>query len=413
MAVLQGRTREQLRVSVGRNLMGPRFHVSSTTSAGSDTTSVIDTRIKSGADDNNGGWVVSTSGDNDGEIRRVTDDNGSGDLTVDAFSNNVPSGMTFELWEESYSPDAVHAFFDQAMINATGRFYDPIVDLTLHGDNVQRRFDMPSNVSMISRIDRRSYVASTDVHLCDRKFDETEDSDITQTVDTEDKKEGSAALKLTVAVGLAAGDFISDSITSTDMSDRTHLEGWIKSTVALSAADYKIHLDNGTVTADGNDKESLSIPAVSSTLTWTHFRIALANPLDDTAIVSVGLEMNVDKGAHTVWLDGIKAIHDDTQKWSEIPRHTWRIDKPNTEILFEMPPPYSLIRLSGGDKPALLTADSTATEVPDQYIIAYATARALLTSERKETDADVVFWLNEEKRQLRNLPVLTNVRAVS
>ena len=68
MTGTQGRTREQLRRSIGRNLIGHRLIVSKATSAGDETGSVDDTLF--GGDDNyNGWWIVVKAG----EIRRVSD----------------------------------------------------------------------------------------------------------------------------------------------------------------------------------------------------------------------------------------------------------------------------------------------------------------------------------------------------
>ena len=73
MAVIQGRTREQLRQSVGYNLGAMR---TSTASGGSTTTIVDNTIVAGGNDRFNGRWLVLQDADastNDGLIRRVTD----------------------------------------------------------------------------------------------------------------------------------------------------------------------------------------------------------------------------------------------------------------------------------------------------------------------------------------------------
>ncbi len=69
-------------------------------------------------------------------------------------------------------------------------------------------------------------------------------SDITQSLDTKDNKQGTQALKLVMAAGLSAGDFVTDSITSADFSGYDTIEMWIKSTVATSAGNLKLLLDD-------------------------------------------------------------------------------------------------------------------------------------------------------------------------
>ena len=68
MTGTQGRTREELRKSIGRNLIGHRLIVSTATSAG-DETSLIDDTLLGGDDNYNGWWIVAKAG----EIRRVSD----------------------------------------------------------------------------------------------------------------------------------------------------------------------------------------------------------------------------------------------------------------------------------------------------------------------------------------------------
>ena len=79
---------------------------------------------------------------------------------------------------------------------------------------------------------------------------------------------------------------------------------------------------------------------------------------------------------------------------------------------------YSLIKITGGDKPALLTADSTATEIPEEYIINKAVSLALLsTSGGPSTDPDAkrqlsAFFIEEATKARRTFPMLANVRVV-
>ncbi len=67
MAVLQGRTRAQLRQSIGYNLGA--VYVSSSSSGGT-TTTIVDNTLTGGDDDHNGKWVVFN--DADGTSGQVT-----------------------------------------------------------------------------------------------------------------------------------------------------------------------------------------------------------------------------------------------------------------------------------------------------------------------------------------------------
>ena len=421
MPVIQGRTREELRQHIGYALGA--LYVSSASTNGSTTTVVDNTLVLGGADNYIGHWVRLTSGDDDGAIRRVTDSAISSNVTtltvMPALSASSTSGDTYELWQGGYNPASIDDFINQTIIGATGNAYDPIENVELHGDGKQVRFDIPSNISMISRVDYRHKVSSTRIHACAATFDEATDSDFTQSLDTKDRKQGTQALKMVIAAGASAGDFVTDSITSKDISGYDTIEMWVKSTVATSAGNLKLLLDDTAACA--SPLETLSIPALSAD-TWTFVRMSLANPETDTAIISVGLEYDADLGAVTVWIDDISAVENDTAEWTTLPRHNWRIDKEARDLILGRDGHdgvgYSLIKLVGGDKPALLTSDSTATEIYENFIIANATNLALIsTSGGPATDPDAkrqlsAYWAAQAERSRRALPLLVNVRQV-
>ena len=421
MPVIQGRTREELRQHIGHALGA--LYVSSASTDGSTTTVVDNTLVLGGADNYIGHWVRLTSGDDDGAIRRVTDSAISDNVTtltvMPALSASSTSGDTYELWQGAYSPTSIDDFINQSLISATGKAYDPIENVELHGDGKQIRFDIPSNISMISRVDYRHKVSSTRIHACAVTFDETTDSDFTQSLDTQDRKQGTQALKMVIAVGASAGDFVTDSITSKDISKYDYIEMWVKSTVATSSGNLKLLLDNTAACA--SPLETLSIPALSAD-TWTFVRMALANPETDTAIISVGLEYDADLGACTVWIDDISAVENDTAEWTTLPRHNWRIDKEARALILGRDGHdavgYSLIKLVGGDKPALLTSDSTVTEVDENFIVANAINLALIsTSGGPATDPDAkrqlsAYWSAQAERARHSMPMLVNARHV-
>jgi hypothetical protein len=421
MPVIQGRTREELRQHIGYSLGA--MYVSSASTNGSTTTLVDNTLVLGGADNYIGRWVRFTSGDDDGAIRRVTDSAISSNVTtltlMPALSASSTSGDTYELWSGEYSPASIDNFINQAIIGATGNAYDPIEDISLHGDGRQTRFDIPSNISMISRVDYRHNVSSTRIHACATTFDEATDGDFTQSLDTKDRKQGTQSLKMVIAAGASAGDFVTDSITSKDLSKYDTIEMWVKSTVATSAGNLKLLLDNTASCA--SPLETLSIPALTAD-TWTFVRMSLANPETDTAIISVGLEYDSDIGACTVWIDDISAVQNDTAEWATLDRRNWRIDKEARDLILGRDGHdavgYSLIKIVGGDKPALLSSDSTATEVDENFIIAHATNLALIsTSGGPATDPDAkrqlsAYWAAQAERARRALPFLVNVRQV-
>ena len=419
MAIVQGRTRAQLRQSVGYNLGA--VYVSSASGNGSTTTIVDNTLI--GADDNhNGKWVIfNDASGNSGQTTRVSDyTSSSTTLTLSpAVDASSATSDTYEMWDDIYSPARVGEFINQAIIDATGHAYDPVEKLDLHTDGKSLRLDIPSGISMIQNVYYRDKVDFTRLHACASVFDESVDSDFTVALDTKDKKQGTQSCKFTIAAGASAGDLATDSITSKDISGYDYVEFWVKSTVATSAGNLKVHLDDTANCA--SPVESISIPALSAD-TWTFVRDKIDNPELCSAIISVGLELDSDLGACTVWLDDISAVSNDSAQWVKMPRNLWRIDKEAKDIVLDDyahgVARYNLLKLVGGDKPALLTSDSDTSEIDEQYIIARATALAFASaSGGPQTDPDnknnmAGFWMGLSSSARRAFPLLTNVRLV-
>ena len=420
MPAIQGRTRKQLRQSIGYNLGA--LHTGTAYDAGS-TTTLISLTFTGGDDTHNGKWVVvyDTSNSDNAETRLVSDYTSSAyRLTLgQALSFATAAGDTYELWDTPYNPDVIDEFINQAIMGAMGWVYDPIENISLHGDGHQTRFDIPSNISMISKIEYRDKVSSIRLHACSSTFDEKTDSDFTQSLDTKDKKQGVQSLKMVIASGASAGDFVTDSITSKNISGYDTIEMWVKSTVATSAGNLKLLLDD--TASCGSPLETLSIPALTAD-TWTFVRMSLANPETDTAIISVGLEYDADIGAATVWIDDIVAVANDTAEWTILDRRNWKIDKESRDLVLQREGHkavgYSLIKITGGDKPALMTANTDTSEIDENYVIAQTVSLALLASSGgPATDPDAkrqisAFWTDQAQRARRTFPMLVNVRSV-
>ena len=421
MAIVQGRTRAQLRQSIGYNLNAIR--TGTAYDAGSQTTLISLTLI--GGDDNyNGKWIV---------VADVTNSNNTettiiSDYTASAYrltfqkqlSFATAAGDTYEIWDQEYRPEAIEEFINQAIMDATGNFYDPVENISLHTDGKTQRFDIPSGLSMIQNIYYRSSVDFTRLLSCNTAMDEQVDSNFTITADTKMKKQGTASNRIAITGSASAGDIATDSITSKDISQYTHIEFWIRSSVATSAGNLRILLDDTANCA--SPLETLHVPALSAD-TWTFCRVALANPESDTAIISVGIEYDADLDACTVWLDDVSVVANDTAQWEKIPRNLWKVDKESSDIVLDNyahgTARYNLLKIVGGDKPALLTTETATTEVDEQYIIARATALAFAaTSGGPNTDPDnknnmAGFWMGMSQQARRAFPLLTDVRMVN
>jgi len=425
---VQGRTRKQIRQSIGFNLGA----LKTGTATGGTNNTLIDVNTFRGGDDTYNGKLILVTDASDGttQTTQYVNDYTASNNTIQFQQNasfTVASSDEYEIYDEPYDPAIINDFINQAVVDATGQAYDPIEypDMSssphtaLFGDGRTLRFDIPNNISIINRIYYRSAVTSTILHSCNSAFDETVDSDFTVTVDTEDKKQGTGCNKFVIASGASAGDIATDSITSKDISKYDYLECWVKSTVATSSGNLKILLDDSASCA--SPLETLSIPALSAD-TWTYVRIKLANPELNTAIISIGLEYDSDLGACQVRLDDIKVVQNDTAVFQIFPKHLWKIDRSARDLILndgaQLEVGYNMIKLSGGDKPALLSSDTATTEIDDSYIIARATGLALsAASGGPTTDPDALrqaaaFWFGLAEQAKRAFPLLITGRAV-
>ena len=157
MTGTQGRTREQLRRSIGRNLIGHRLIVSAATSDG-DTTGLIDDTLLGGDDNYNGWWFVSTSPlANAGAVRRVSDfDSATSRLS---WTRPLPEGTvisdSYELWPSEYPPAVVHDYMNQAIGEVASHIYEPVEDVSLNAGGGLARFPIPEGVDAISKVQVR------------------------------------------------------------------------------------------------------------------------------------------------------------------------------------------------------------------------------------------------------------------
>ena len=393
------------------------------------TTTLISLSLVGGDDNYNGKWIVvnDTSNSSNIETTIISDYTASTySLTFQqALSFATAASDTFEIWDSDYRPDAINEFINQAIVDVTGHVYDPMESDDLHANGKTARFDAPSNFSMVNSIQYRSEFTWTSIHQCNAVFDSSVDSDFTASVDSEDHKQGTASNKFVIAAGASAGDIAGDTFTAKDISKYDYLECWVKSTVATSAGNLKIHLDDAAITtvtiAADTILESVSIPALSAD-TWTYVRVALSNPESNTAITAVALEYDSDLGACTVHVDDIKVVQNDSATWTNVPNHLWSIDKVAEDIVFTRDGVqiigYKLLKVKGGDKPATLTSDTATSEIDDGYVINKATALALSSqSGGPSTDPDArrqqaAFYYGMSEHNKRAFPFLVNVRTI-
>lgn len=154
--------------------------------------------------------------------------------------------------------------------------------------------------------DWRDITEGVDIETCEEAWDDAAE---VSSATTESAKEGNYAVIFTIGGDFTTGIASTNVVTEVDLDAVTHIHFWAKSSIALSAGDLQLLLDDTAECA--SPLETLDFPALEAN-TWTRVSIALSNPAAALAIISVGLNVAVDKGAMTVTLDHIRGVKEFT-----------------------------------------------------------------------------------------------------
>lgn len=374
----EGLTRAVIRQDIAQNLLGEQYWDSSCTAQGS-TTTIIDTQLRGGDDAHIGKWILFTSGSNAGIERQVSDyAQSTGTITFVGAVTQTEDGDTYEMYDTMYRGSQIERAINRAINNVIGRVYVETDTLALAGDNDTARFDLPSTFQMVNRVEYRTRIDHELLHNCDEAWDETVDSDFTVSADTVHKKHGNSSVKFVVGGGVSNGDIVTDSITSVDLMDMTHVELWVYTTTAMAAADLALQLDDTASCA--SPVETITFPAITAR-TWTYVRLALANPNLDENIISIGLEYNANSTATTIYLDRIIAVNEDRSVYSELHKHLWKVDPEGDDLILtdagREAVGSNLMKIYGGTHPSQMTTDAATATVEEDYLINQATADLL------------------------------------
>ncbi|MBA7540336.1 hypothetical protein ES705_32633 [subsurface metagenome] len=139
---------------------------------------------------------------------------------------------------------------------------------------------------------------------CEDAWDEYVQAEVTSTADAVDKIVGAASAKLDVGVDAAVGRLATEAFAPKDLSPYKYLKVWLKSSIALDAGDLDILLDDHAECV--SPLKELAIPALSAD-TWTQLALDMGDTSGLTAIISIGIDMNTDKGAFIFHIDQVRS----------------------------------------------------------------------------------------------------------
>ncbi len=153
------------------------------------------------------------------------------------------------------------------------------------------------------------------VENCEDSWNEYTNANVTPSVDSSDYKVGTASAKFVVGINAGTNERIGTEVISKNLASYDTLYAWVKSSVALTAGDWQVLLDDSTECA--TPLKNLNIPALAAG-TWAQVALDLGDASGLTSLISIGLKQVVDKGAMNFWIDDVEAITevDGVKSWS-------------------------------------------------------------------------------------------------
>jgi len=390
---IQGQNRGEL-----RRLIGPSLGMMQVGEATStvDTSSLIDTlNLKGRDDEHNGKEVVIFSPAGSivaGEKSRVADYAGAtSDATcAPVFTASITDGDGYELWKTPWLSSDVNKAIDEAILKASARCLQYKLTEEIFTKASTYLYDAFSGFESVNLIEYEHNSEAVVVDDCNTVW--TAGANVTASLETSRKIEGTGSVKLVAAAGVAAGGILGyATFGATDLSKYDKLEISLYSSIALAAGELDYALDDTAAIA--SPVESLDIPATSKNI-WTRHIIDLANPLLDTAIISGGLVNTTDVGAFTIYIDYIRAVDSTTRQYVELNPQYWSVQRSTTPLLQITPTALGvmgnprLLKITGRALPALLTDDTTDSEIDPDFIINMAKG-LLMTGHSKSRTLDI------------------------
>lgn len=138
---------------------------------------------------------------------------------------------------------------------------------------------------------------------CEEAWDTAQDTNVTCTFDA-DHQEGTNSAKMVMGAGAVAGLLATETITSDDISGKSQIIFWIKSSIVTTAGQLQLVLDNTASCA--TPVHILDIQALAAD-TWTEVTLSYNSAASgNSAIISVGVRQNEDLGIFDLFIDDIR-----------------------------------------------------------------------------------------------------------
>ena len=147
-------------------------------------------------------------------------------------------------------------------------------------------------------------VAATVITAADATASWTALGNVTLASETDDRKEGTGSVRMTIAGGFTSGLIAYEDLGSTvDLSGHYAAGLWIKSDTTLASGVLKLLLDDSA--GCGSPEESLDVGALTAA-TWTQVHRNVSDASALTAVACTGLSAPGDPGAIVLLVDLIQ-----------------------------------------------------------------------------------------------------------
>ena len=406
----QDRNRLEIRQPIGLNL--DSVIVGTCSSNAADTDSLIDTygMGRGGTNTYIGRQVYIT--ESHGTSKAAAGDKSwvtaseSGDATIaPALSGFAQADKGYELWKPPFLVEDVNDAINQAIIKASlfslkvKQTEDTFTEENLYRYNCLTDFVGVHKVEYVSSIAKK-----VEIDNCDLVWT-AGSANVTVTADKSFEKQGNACVKAVEDGNTGTNAIICyKAFSKLDLDECDKIEFWLYSSIALTAGQLQIKLDDTAAIASA--LESIDIPAMTAA-TWYRHVLTLANPHTDVDLISVGIFQVSNLGAYTLYVDQIDGVKADSRVYKELNSQHWELVKGTTNYLQlttagkSVTGDNTLLRISGYQNPALLSDDTTDSDVDPGWVIAYVTAW-LLVSHAKSRFLDIQdrqglakYWLGE------------------
>jgi len=412
----QSVNRGAIRRSIGINLGIVKLGAATSTV---DSSSLLDTKTLIGPDDEFNGQEVliydATGSIGDGESSIVDDfSSATSDATcAPVFTASITTLDKYEMWTRPWRISDINEVINQAINEATGQVYPIKETHTAFTEDDKYLYNELSGFTHLSKVE---YVYSKGTYYlldnCDIVWT-AGSANVTVTADSAFEKVGTACVKAVEDGNSGAGAILAyKAISSKDISGCDKVEFWMYSSIALTAGQLQIKLDDTAAIASA--LEAIDIPAMTAA-TWYKHSLTLANPHLDTAIISIGIYQVSDVGAFTFYVDEVDAVMSTGKDYKGLPAEYWGIVKGSTPYLQISPTGLSVtgyntqMRLTGYSLATRLDADATAADIDPAFIISKCCER-LLISHAKSQFLDIqdkaslaVYWRAEAEKKLRGM----------